>query len=230
MRGIVIFRRVAGRNFSVFRELDRWAQLHLPAGVSLPLCHYPRAQTAFLLLARTLDFRSAIYLFFMIADDSTSNQKQFAARYAQMADGELLELALQPWALSEIAWEALEDELDSRHLELPEPEAPPQIVSLEKRNLILLRSFRDVPEALLAKGRLDSAGIEGLLADDNMVRMLPGLQHDRSDRGAFVERGNRDEDLRLLSRALQVLTCLFSILNNGQGLPPLGARRSFRGV
>jgi len=126
---------------------------------------------AVLLLARTLDFRAEIYLFFMIADDSTSNQKQFAARYAQMANGELLELALQPWALSEIAWEALEDELDSRHLELPEPEAPPQIVSLEKRNLIMLRSFRDVPEALLAKGRLDSAGIECLLADDNMVRM-----------------------------------------------------------
>ena len=107
----------------------------------------------------------------MMADDSTSNQQQFAARYAQMTDGELLELALQPWALSEIAWEALEDELDSRRLELPEPEHPPQVVAIEKRNLILLRSFRDVPEALLAKGRLISSGIECLLADDNMVRM-----------------------------------------------------------
>jgi hypothetical protein len=110
-------------------------------------------------------------LCFMLADDSTRDQQKFAARYAQMTDGELLEIALQPWALSEIAWEALEDELDSRQLELPEPEPPPQVVSIEKRNLVLLRSFRDVPEALLAKGCLDSAGIECLLADDNMVRM-----------------------------------------------------------
>jgi Putative prokaryotic signal transducing protein len=32
-------------------------------------------------------------------------------------------------------------------------------------------TFRDLPEALLAKGRLDSAGIECQLADDNLVRL-----------------------------------------------------------
>lgn len=41
----------------------------------------------------------------------------------------------------------------------------------EKRDLVTIRKFRDLPEALLAKGSLESAGIEAFLADDNMVRM-----------------------------------------------------------
>jgi hypothetical protein len=41
----------------------------------------------------------------------------------------------------------------------------------EKRDLVVLRAFRDVPEALLAKGMLEASGIECFLADENMVRM-----------------------------------------------------------
>ena len=103
--------------------------------------------------------------------NSDNEQEHFAAHYSQMGDGELLEIALQPWALSDSAWDALEDELDRRGLDLPEPEPPPQMVTPEKRNLVMIRRFRDIPEALLAKGKLESAGIECLLKDDNMVRM-----------------------------------------------------------
>ena len=42
----------------------------------------------------------------------------------------------------------------------------------EFRNLVTIRKFRDLPEALLAKGGLESAGIESYLADDNMVRIF----------------------------------------------------------
>ena len=35
----------------------------------------------------------------------------------------------------------------------------------------MIRKFRDLPEALLAKGCLDSAGVEAFLADDNTVRL-----------------------------------------------------------
>jgi hypothetical protein len=38
-------------------------------------------------------------------------------------------------------------------------------------DVVVIKQFRDLPEALLAKGSLDSAGIESFLADDNMVRM-----------------------------------------------------------
>jgi len=37
--------------------------------------------------------------------------------------------------------------------------------------LVTLQHFRDVPEALLAKGKLESAGIACALADGNLVRM-----------------------------------------------------------
>jgi hypothetical protein len=107
----------------------------------------------------------------MVLDDSRNEQRRFAEHYSQMDDNELLKIALQPWALSDAAWEALDDELDRRDLELPEPEPPPQTISPDKRNLFLLRQFRDLPEALLAKGSLDSAGIEAFLADDNTVRV-----------------------------------------------------------
>ena len=39
------------------------------------------------------------------------------------------------------------------------------------RELVTIRKFRDLPEALLAKGRLESSGVESFLADDNMVHM-----------------------------------------------------------
>jgi len=37
--------------------------------------------------------------------------------------------------------------------------------------LVTIKKFRDLPEALLARGSLESAGIECHLVDDNMVRM-----------------------------------------------------------
>jgi DNA-directed RNA polymerase subunit RPC12/RpoP len=41
----------------------------------------------------------------------------------------------------------------------------------EHRDPVTIRRFRDLPEALLAKGSLESAGIRCALADDNMVRL-----------------------------------------------------------
>jgi|KBSMisStaDraftv2_1062788.scaffolds.fasta_scaffold30491_2 hypothetical protein len=49
---------------------------------------------------------------------------------------------------------------------IPDPED-----KLNFRELVTIRKFRDLPEALLAQGRLESSGIESFLADDNMVRM-----------------------------------------------------------
>jgi len=42
---------------------------------------------------------------------------------------------------------------------------------LEARELVTIRQFGDVAEALLAKGCLDSAGIECFLADLNVARV-----------------------------------------------------------
>ena len=87
-----------------------------------------------------------------------------------MTDGELQRLARNPETLTDVAWEALEDELERRHLEIPFDEIP-QKQELDLRRLVTIRQFRDLPEALLAKGSLESAGVECFLRDDNMVRL-----------------------------------------------------------
>lgn len=48
-------------------------------------------------------------------------------------------------------------------------EARPDVA--EFRELVTIGKYRDLPEALLAKGSLESAGIECFLSDDNVVRM-----------------------------------------------------------
>jgi hypothetical protein len=101
---------------------------------------------------------------------SDSEREIFAARYSQMSDGELIKLAAQSGELSDPAWEALEDELDRRNLELPESESQPSETPA-KRNSVILERFRDLPDAMLARGKLESEGVESYLADDNTVRM-----------------------------------------------------------
>ena len=105
-------------------------------------------------------------------------RRRLAANYAGMTDGELQRLARHAESLTELAWEALEDELDRRHIdsehESPDEESKDVSArreSVEVQELLTLRKFRDLPEALLAKGSLESAGIECFLADENLVRL-----------------------------------------------------------
>ncbi len=108
-------------------------------------------------------------------EGSSLEKRRLAANYAAMTDGELQRLARNADSLTELAWDALEDELDVRHLDFPDDEfssdssEPRQ--QMEMCELVTIRQFRDLPEALLAKGSLESAGIECFLADDNLVRM-----------------------------------------------------------
>ena len=48
----------------------------------------------------------------MLNFDDLKERQRLAETYAAMTDGELLKLASNPEALTEVAWEALEDELD----------------------------------------------------------------------------------------------------------------------
>jgi len=113
--------------------------------------------------------------------DDHRERRRLEENYAGMTDGELQRLARSAESLTELAWDALEDELDRRHLDFDEldfaedeyPDGPPPEPrqQLEMRELVTIRQFRDLPEALLAKGSLESAGIECFLADDNLVRL-----------------------------------------------------------
>jgi hypothetical protein len=100
-------------------------------------------------------------------------RRRLAANYAAMTDGELQKLARSAESLTEVAYDVLEDELDRRQLEFPDDEygEPSERHQLELRELVTIRQFRDLPEALLAKGSLESAGIQCFLADENLVRL-----------------------------------------------------------
>src|SRR5260370_7473396 len=102
--------------------------------------------------------------------DSDNEQEQFAAHYSQMNDDELLEIALQPWALSDAAWVALEDELDRRGLDIPEPEGLPRPLVPQKRNLVMVRRFRGLPEALRATGSIEPPAINPFLPEHHILR------------------------------------------------------------
>ena len=129
--------------------------------------------------------------------DPEQERRRLAEFYSQQMDGELQKVAKQAYDLTDVAREALRGEFARRGLSVqlvevrpvpPAPPAPPALPGdpppesteqepspeegeLELRKMITIRQFRDLPEALLAKGSLESAGIECALVDDNMVRM-----------------------------------------------------------
>jgi hypothetical protein len=106
---------------------------------------------------------------------------RLAWHYAEMSDAELQSLAAESGSLTEVARRALQSELRQRRLpvELAESEpaesagtaASATVASRPRsRKLLTLCRFRDMPKALLAKSVLESAGIECLLGDANIIR------------------------------------------------------------
>lgn len=102
--------------------------------------------------------------------DPEQERRRLAQLYSQQSDSELERMADQAFELDDIAREVLREELTSRGL--PFALVPfPSGDEVEIRDVVTIRQFRDLPEALLAKASLDSAGIECALLDDNMVRL-----------------------------------------------------------
>ncbi|HZQ22852.1 MAG TPA: DUF2007 domain-containing protein [Terriglobales bacterium] len=107
----------------------------------------------------------------MAAPDPQQERQRLIRYYASLSDRELEKLAKDADSLTELAREILEDELDRRDLdEIPEPTLQAQ-EQPRMRELITIRAFRDLPEALLAKGILDSASIDSFLSNENLVRL-----------------------------------------------------------
>jgi hypothetical protein len=91
--------------------------------------------------------------------------------YAGMSDGELERIATAAYDLTEQAYAALQVEIANRHLAVQVNDEPPGYEQPEFRDTITIAKYRDLSEAMFAKGLLDGAGIECFLADDNMTRM-----------------------------------------------------------
>jgi hypothetical protein len=107
----------------------------------------------------------------MATADPDKERARLTEAYASMADEELQHVASEAWSLSDVSREALTAEIGKRSLAISLTDIPPPIEVAEKRDLVMVHRFRDLPDALLAKIMLDSAGIECFLVDDNVVRM-----------------------------------------------------------
>jgi hypothetical protein len=97
-------------------------------------------------------------------------RERLARQYSGMTPEELERVAAEAVSLTDVAREALKAEIVSRGLAITLSESTGVDV-VEERDLVMIRRFQSLTEALLAKGSLDSSGIESFLTDDNMVRM-----------------------------------------------------------
>jgi len=111
----------------------------------------------------------SVYCPKMAKPDPEAERKRLAELYAAKTEEELQRLADAAWSLTDPAKEELRVELSRRGLPI-ELRGSPEIEPPSSR-LVILREFRDLPDALLAKSILESAGIECFLYDENTIRM-----------------------------------------------------------
>src|SRR5215831_16925599 len=104
--------------------------------------------------------------------DPEKERARLSEFYASKTDEELADIATHAHELTDVAREALRSEMGTRQLSPSAVEGPQgNQEKLDFRDLVTIRSFWGLLEAEMAKGLLDSAGIESFLFDDNMVRM-----------------------------------------------------------
>jgi Putative prokaryotic signal transducing protein len=95
-------------------------------------------------------------------------ENELLETYRSASDGELLDLALTYDSLTEVAQNALRGEFARRGLEPPViPDPAPEAEMLP---VVTVQQYRDLTEAQLAMGVLESAGIPCYLRDENTVR------------------------------------------------------------
>jgi hypothetical protein len=105
----------------------------------------------------------------VVTIDPEKERQRLAQVYAGMSEGELEKLADEAWSLTELAREALKAELLRRRLGITLRDSAVKEDKFSK--LVTLRQYVNVPEALVAKSILDSAGAECFLFDENVVRI-----------------------------------------------------------
>jgi hypothetical protein len=106
-----------------------------------------------------------------MSSDFEEERQWLTKLYSTMTPEELGKVVDDSVSLTDVAREVIKAELSRRGLPVEIDEAPAGEDVFEQRRLVSVRRFRDLPEALLAKGSLESSGIECFLTDDNMIRM-----------------------------------------------------------
>jgi hypothetical protein len=106
--------------------------------------------------------------------DWEKERQRLIQLYSSMEDGQLSKLAADYSGLNDVAREVLGAEKAKRGLTERPTALTPAPVPEEKEELPppeILRRYLHIGDALIGKSVLDSAGIESMLADDNLIRM-----------------------------------------------------------
>jgi hypothetical protein len=118
-----------------------------------------------------LAFAAPLLIVRIMSLEPQKERRRLAELYAGKTREELEKLADAADSLTDPAREALKFELSRRKLDIPLREQTIPGEEVEAPKVVVLRQFRDVPAALLAKSILDSAEIECFLADVNTIRL-----------------------------------------------------------
>jgi hypothetical protein len=110
--------------------------------------------------------------------DHETERARLARIYSKMSDDELAQILADEKSLTDIAKAVLDAELASRGITQEPAAGGPQESPMDDANapqfsgpLMMVKRFRDLPEAFVAKSILDSAEIDSFLADENIVRL-----------------------------------------------------------
>ncbi len=106
--------------------------------------------------------------------DWQKERHRLAALYAGMEEAELEQIATEAQSLTAVAKETLRTEMARRGMTFAAKTAKAGLTAPDKPDPpkpVMIRRFRDLPEAEIAKSILDSAGIESFLGEENIVRL-----------------------------------------------------------
>jgi len=129
----------------------------------------------------------------MADKDTEQERKRLQRVYSGMTEGELGALAEDAVSLTSEAVQALSTEIALRKLDIAVSKSGDE-GGVRSEELVTIRTFHELHEAMLAKGMLDSAGIQCVVVDDNTGRMLGSravggirMQVNRADADAALE-------------------------------------------
>ena len=132
--------------------------------------------------------------------DEGKESVRLSALYASMTDLELQEVGQDPDALTDWARKALQQEMSKRGLAWPETKIG---ATTEGSKPVVLRQYRDITEAMIDKTTLDSAGIECVLYDDNLVRLDWFISNAIGGVKLAVAENDAEEAAHVLAEAVQ---------------------------
>lgn len=145
---------------------------------------------------------------FMAKIDPESEKHRLVMLYGAMSDEGLQQLGREPEQLTDWAFEALREEMKKRGLswageDMPLPSQMEQQETVEDpgNRPVVLRRYRDMPQAFVEKSVLDDAAIECFLQDDNVVRMDWLWSNAMGGIKLLVREKDAEEALKLLSQS-----------------------------